>query len=171
MDIIKNREAEVEQDILEQSIIEAKLKKAKKAEKPTVEKKKGQPINFQPASRIPKLDAPDGFKVAWKHNTPENVRRLQYEGWRIANRIEDNMDIQMGNYYKKINDKPISEGESSITHNELIAMLLPDDMAVARKEYYRKETEAQTRAKLSPATNASAFMQNKAQLTSTIEIN
>lgn len=180
MSTIKDRENEAVQDIMEQNVIEDKLAKARKAkkakaalaaEKPTVEKKKGQKVTFVPASRLPKLTAPEGFKVAWKHNTPENVRRLQYEGWDIANRIEHNMDVEMGSYYKKINDKPTTEKESTITHNELIAMLIPEDMAVARREYYREETEKQTRAKLMPEKNASAFMQDKAKLNSTIEIN
>lgn len=181
MSTIKDRENESVQDIIEQSVVEDKLAKARKAKKakaaaiaaeqPIAVKKKGQPVTFVPASRLPKLTAPEGFQVAWKHNTQENVRRLQYEGWEIANRIEHNMDIQMGNYYKKTNDRPVTEKESTITHNELIAMLIPDDMAVARKEYYRNETEKQTRAKLMPEKNASAFMQDKAKLSSTIEIN
>lgn len=164
------KEQQAEQDIIESSLIEKKLA-SKKADKSTAEKKKGQPVNFKPASRIPKLDAPEGFRVAWKHNTPENVRRCQYEGWEIANRIDHNMDVQMGDYYKKINDKPVSETSSNITHNELIAMLIPDEMAEARKEYYRNETEQQTRTKLRPEKTASAFMQDKAKLSSTIEIN
>lgn len=171
MSTIKERERNAEQEIIEQHLIEKKLEKAKKAEKPTAEKKKGQPVNFVPASRLPKLEAPEGFKVAWKHNTPENVRRLQYEGWEVANRIEHEMDVKMGNYYKKINDKPIAAGESTIIHNELIAMLIPEDLAIARKDYYRQETEKQTRSKLMPEKSASAFMQDSAKLTSKIEIN
>lgn len=175
MSTIKDRENAAVQDIIEQDVVEKKIAKAKEAkakadQKPAV-KKKGQPVTFVPASRLPKLTAPEGFKVAWKHNTQENVRRLQYEGWEIANRIEHNMDVEMGSYYKKINDKPVTERESTITHNELVAMLLPDDMATARKEYYRNETEKQTRAKLMPEKSASAFMQDKAKLNSTIEIN
>lgn len=167
---IINKEREIEQDIIESKLIEKKLAR-KKVDKSVVEKKKGQSVSFKPASRIPKLESPEGFKVAWKHNTPENVRRCQYEGWEIANRLEHNMDIKMGDYYRKVNDKPISETSSNITHNELIAMLIPDELALARKEYYRNETEQQTRTKLRPEKTASAFMQDKAKITSTIEIN
>lgn len=173
MSTIKDRENVAVEDILEQNVVEARLakvrKSAKAADKP-VEKKKGQPVNFKPASRIPKLTPPKGFQVAWKENTPENVRRMQYEGWEIANRIEHKMDMDMGDYYRKINDRPGSENSSTITHNELIAMLLPDEMVEARREYYRKETEMQTRTKLMPEKSAGAFMQ-KAEMKTTIEIN
>lgn len=170
MSTMKDREKNVEQDIIEQHLIEEKLAKAKRAEKTPVEKKKGQAVEFRPARRLPKLECPEGFRVAWKHNTPENVRRLQYEGWQVANRIEHNMDIEMGNYYKKINDKPISDTESTIVHNEMIAMLLPEEMAIARAEYHRQETEKQTRAKLRPEDSGSAITKN-AQIKTTMEIN
>lgn len=170
MSTIRDREKNAEQDIIEQLLIEEKLAKAKKADKSPVEKKKGQAVEFKPAQRVPKLDCPEGFRVAWKHNTPENVRRLQYEGWEVANRIDHNMDVQMGNYYKKLNDSPTSEKESTIVHNELIAMLLPEEMAVARSEYHRKETETQTRSKLRPEDSGSPFMK-AAQIKTTMEIN
>jgi len=168
MSTIKDREKIAEQDIIEQHLVEEKLAKAKKAEKSTAEKKKGQKVEFKPAQRVPKLDCPEGFRVAWKHNTPENVRRLQYEGWEVANRIEHDMDVQMGNYYKKLNDSPTSEKESTIVHNELIAMLLPEEMALAREEYHRLETQKQTRSKLKPEETA---FTKAAQITTTLEIN
>jgi len=170
MSIIKEREKIVEQEILEQQAVEEKLAKAKKAEKTLVEKKKGQKVEFKPARRLPELKAPPGFRAAWKSNTLENVRRLQYEGWVTANRLEHNMDVEMGNYYKKLNDRPIAKAESSIVHNELIAMLIPEDMAVAREEYHRQETEKQTRAKLIPEQGGSAIAR-AAQIKTTIEIN
>lgn len=165
------KEKEAEQDILEQNIIEKKLAKASKAEKPTVEKKKGQPVNWKPASRLPKLTAPEGFKPKWAHNTPERVRQLQAEGWEIANRLEHKMDVEMGDYYRKVNDKPGSEASSNITHNEMIAMVAPDEVIAGRKEYHRNETEQQTRTKLQPEKSASAFMQNMAKFKTTMEIN
>lgn len=162
---------QVEQEILEQDIVEKRLARTKKVEKTPVEKKKGQPVNFVPASRLPKIEAPEGYRVAWKHNTPENIRRLLIEGWEIANRIEHGIDMDMGKYYRKMNDKPAAEGESTIQHNELIAMLITDEMAESRKEFYRQETEKQTRTKLQPEKQASAFIRDKAQLTTTMEIN
>lgn len=166
---IKDREKIAEQDIIEQQIVEEKLVKAKKVEK-SAEKKKGSPVTFKPARRLPELNCPKGFKVAWKHNTPENIRRLQYEGWQVASRLEHKMDVEMGNYYKKLNDSPTSEKESIITHNELIAMLLPEEMAEARKEYHRQETEKQTRSKLI-AENSGSAIAKAAQIKTTMEIN
>ena len=168
MSTIKDREKNAEQDIMEQLLVEEKLAKAKKADKSPAEKKKGQAVEFKPAQRVPRLDCPDGFRVAWKHNTPENVRRLQYEGWEVANRIDHNMDVKMGNYYKKLNDSPTSEKESTIVHNELIAMLLPEEMAVAREGYHSQETQKQTRTKLNPKETA---FTRAAQITTTMEIN
>lgn len=172
MSIITERLKSAEQDIKEQQVVESKLAKArtKKVEKPPVEKKKGNNLEFKPARRLPELKCPEGFRVAWKHNTSENIRRLQYEGWIPANRIEHNMDVEMGNYYKKINDRPVAKAESSIVHNELVAMLLPEDMALAREEYHRRETEKQTRSKLRPEDSGSALTR-AAQIKTTIEIN
>lgn len=170
MSTIKEKLKDAEQEILEQQVVEEKLAKAKKVDKTTVEKKKGQKVEFKPARRLPELKGPEGFRVAWKNNTPENVRRLQYEGWVVANRIEHEMDIEMGNYYKKLNDKPLSRTESTIVHNELIAMLLPEEMALAREEYHRSETEKQTRTKLKPENSGSAIAR-AAQIKTTMEIN
>lgn len=167
-----NEERAIEKEITEQVEVEKKLKARKKAEKTTVEKKKGQSVGYVPARRLPKIDAPDGYRPAWKHNTPENVRRYLQEGWIVANRLEHGMDVNMGDYYRKINDKPVSEAESTITHNEMICMLLPEEMAQAREEYYRKETEDQTRAKLRPEDNPrNASIANRAKITTNIEIN
>lgn len=171
MSTIKNREKDAEQEVIEQHLVEKKLAKARKVDKPVIaEKKKGQPVEFIPARRVPKLECPEGFRVAWKHNTPENVRKLQYEGWEIANRVEHNMDIQMGNYYKKINDAPVSKKESTIVHNELIAMLLPEAMAIAREKYHQAETEKQTRSKLRPEEGNTALTR-AAKIKTTMEIN
>lgn len=169
MSTIQDKQAAAAQDILEQSLIEKKLAKAKDVDK-SAEKKKGHAIEFVPARRVPKLECPDGFRVAWKRNTPEDVRKYQYEGWIVANRIEHNMDVQMGNYLKKLNDAPTKESESTITHNELIAMLIPEELAVAREEYHRSETEKQTRSKLRPEDSGSAIAK-MAQIKTTMEIN
>lgn len=170
MSTIREKIIAAEQDIIEQQLVEAKLAKANKADKSPVEKKKGQAVNWKPASRLPKITAPEGFTPAWKANTPENVRKCLQEGWQVANRIEHNMDVDMGNYYKKINDKPATEAESNIIHNELIAMLLPNEAAEARREYHRQETEKQTRAKLRPE-NSGTALTRAAKITTTMEIN
>ena len=99
-------EKEITEEILEQEVVKKKL--SKKAEKKPAEKKKGQPIRWKPASRLPKLTAPEGFVPRWINNTPERVRQAQAEGWEVANRLEHNMDIEMGDYYRKVNDKPVS---------------------------------------------------------------
>lgn len=173
--IVKEQQAIVEQDIREQAEVEKKLTKArKKVDQNPVEKKKGQTVSWRPASRLPKVKAPDGFVASWRQNTPERIRQLQEEGWVVANRIEHNMDVQMGSYYKKLNDKPVSEVESSITHNEMICMILPEDLATARKEYHRQETEKQTRSRLKPEESAArqnAALIKAANITSTLELN
>jgi hypothetical protein len=121
---------------------------------------------------LPKLDAPEGYTVAWKANTQENIRRLRQEGWEVASRLEHNIDTEMGDYYKKVNDSPVSEETSNITHNELIAMVLPEDMAEARRQYYKDETEKQTRSRMM-AENATGYggVVNAAQVKTTVEIN
>lgn len=162
-------EKEITDEVLEQEIVKRKL--SKKADKPTAEKKKGRPINWRPASRLPKLTAPEGFTPRWIENTPERIRQMQSEGWVIANRLEHHMDLEMGDYYKKVNDKPASETTTAITHNEMIAAIMPNDLVEARREYYRNETEQQTRTKLMPEKSASSFIRDMAGLKSKIEIN
>lgn len=142
---------EVTQEIEEQFLVEEKIKSKKQlADKKQhlAEKKKGQPLKWLPSRRLPELKAPDGYRVAWKLNTPENIRRLKNESWEIANRLEHNIDVEMHDYYRKTNDRPGSEKESRIVHNELIAMLIPEEAAKAREEYHREETMKQTRSKI-----------------------
>jgi len=154
---IEDKEKQAEKEITEQLQVEKKLKKVAEEKKvagpKTKSKKKGQPVNFRPARRLPEVNAPDGFVAAWKENSPENVRKCLQEGWEVANRIDHKMDVDMGDYYKKLNDSPTDEKHSTIEHNELICMLLPEEVAEARREYYREETEKQTRAKLRPEDN------------------
>lgn len=175
--IIKEQEKIVEQDIVEQAEVEKKLRKASEdktivEDKKLAEKKKGQKVAFIPARRVPKIDAPEGFVASWKHNTPENVRRLQLEGWQVANRMEHKMDLDMGDYYRKMNDKPVSEQESTIIHNEMICMVLPEDMAEARREYYKNQTEQMTRAKLIPENDPTqAALAKFGSIKTKIEIN
>lgn len=170
---MKDKEAQAVEDVIEQDVIEKKLRDAKqKADKTKIlpaDKKKGQKVAFVPASRLPKLKAPEGYVPAWKANTPENIRRLQIEGWEIANRLEHKMDIEMGNYYRKINDKPVSNKETTIVHNEMIAMLLPVEMAEARKEYYREESSNLLKTKLRPEDEISGFMK-RANIKTNIKI-
>lgn len=169
---MKERLKNAEQEVVEQQLVENKIAKAKvkKADKTPVEKKKGQKVDWKPSSRLPKLNPPKGFVAKWAHNVPERIRQLQDEHWQVANRIEHNMDVPMGDYYKKVNDRPILPSQSTITQNEMIAMLIPEEYADARKEYYRQETEKQTRAKLRPESSGSPLIE-AAQVKSTIEIN
>lgn len=172
MSTIKDRQKNAEQEVLEQQLIEDKLAaRTKKAEKTLpVDKKKGNKVTFKPARRLPALEAPPGFRIAWKHNTPENIRKCQIEGWIPANRIDHKIDVEMGDYYRKLNDSPIAKAQSSVIHNELVAMLLPEEMAIAREEYHRQETETQTRSKLRPEDSGSA-LSKAAKIKTTIEIN
>lgn len=170
---IKEKEQALEKEITEQVEVEKKLtSRRKKADQTkTEEKKKGHRVSYQPARRLPKLNAPEGFVPAWKHNTPEEIRRCQQEGWVIADRNKHKVDLDMGDYYKKINDAPVKDGTSIITHNEMIGMFLPEEIAQARKEYVQKETEDQTRAKLNPHMNAqNRGVAQRANVTTNIEI-
>lgn len=174
MSIIEEKKAI--EELHEQHEIEKKLKKTakkNKAEKTTtVDKKKGQKVGFKPAARLPKIGAPEGFMGAWKLNTPENVRRLQMEGWQVADRNTHNIDMDMSAYYRKVNDKPANEKESTVTHNECIYMVLDDETAEARRQYYREQTEEQTKSKLIPENNATnAAITNAARFKTNIEIN
>lgn len=174
MSILNNREAlaQVEKDIEEQTAIEKKLSRAKRDESLSVGKKKGQKVSWKPANRLPKIAAPDGFVPSWRLNTPENIRRLQGEGWIVANRLEHKMDLEMGDYYQKLNDKPVNAAESSIKHNELICMILPEELAIARREYHEEETRKQTRSKLIPENDLqNSRLARASKMTTTLTIN
>lgn len=168
VNITKEQDRIVE-ELLEQQTVEKKLAKKAKADQP---RKTGQKIRWRPADRIPEYKAPEGFRLKLAANTPERVRQLMHEGWQVANRLEHNIDTDMDSYYKKINDSSSSEKSSVITHNELIAMIIPEEKAVAREEYYKDLTERRTRAKFKPEENTqNADIARRAQVKTTITIN
>lgn len=101
-----------------------------------------KPVRWKPASRTGILKAPDGYRVRWCHDTAENIAKKKAEGWEI---LDTNKfpKASITEYEHLIND---SKGLTStvMKRNELVAMILPDEIAQERKSYYEQETADRT---------------------------
>lgn len=118
----------------------------KSTKKKTIGAKKGKKVNWRPASLLGELEVPDGFRGRWCRNDPENIERKKKEGWVI---LDDTISAKSG----RKNHAPVDglDGgplDGTIRHRELIAMILPEEVAEARSEYFRKETLEKTKSTL-----------------------
>lgn len=107
-------------------------------------------VRWKPASRIGTVKVPEGFRGRWVHNTPDNIAKKEQEHWIVADKSKFPNIVDGSNYIKQVTD---SEGLSKtvLQRNELVFMVIPEDMAKERDEYYRQETEDATQSALSHA--------------------
>ena len=134
------------------------VKSTGKKAKPELKKGKA---SWNPANRLPDLVVPDGMVGRWVRNDPINVNKKLNEGWVFTNKMKtpscrtdtDSVDS--------------TKGISGITINEMVGMVMPKDLAQARREYHERETEARTDAALSPNRNKSALAERSKMITET----
>jgi hypothetical protein len=120
-------------------------KQAVKRQNP--ESKAVKPVRWKPASRLGTISTPEGYRARWVHDTPDNISKKKAEGWEILDKSKF-PKIGGGEYENQVTD---SKGLTStvLKRNELIAMVIPEEMAQERDEYYRRETEDATQSALS----------------------
>lgn len=100
------------------------------------EAKKGTSPGWRPSSVLGTLKARPGFKARWVQNDPARIAKMKAEGW-IVMKPTDNV----GGFE--------SLSESEIVYRDTIGMMLPNDKAEARSEYYRQELKETTKSILS----------------------
>ncbi len=105
-------------------------------------------ISWKPAGRLGDFTTPEGYRARWVHDTPDNIAKKEAEGWIILNKTKFPNLKGGGNYERQVTD---SQGETStvLKRNELVAMILPEEDALARTAYYEQETAERTQSALS----------------------
>lgn len=112
--------------------------------------KKGKKAQFRPASKLGYFNAPDGYVGRWVNAGDQgNMMRKQAEGWEVVN-----MATMPG--FQHINEiirhKEVTEsgglGNGVLRHNEMIAMILPNEMKESRDQYYGNLTKKRTEARI-----------------------
>lgn len=104
-------------------------------------------VSWRPASRTGAVKAPEGYRIRWCHDTPENISKKKTEGWEILDKTKF-PDASVKEFEHQVTD---SNGLSSsiLKRNELVAMVLHEDIAKERDAYHQQETEDRTQAILS----------------------
>lgn len=105
-----------------------------------------KPVRWKPGSRMGKTIKPEGYRLRWCEDTPENISRKKLEGWEILN-TTNFAGLGSSEYEKRSTD---SNGNTStvLKRNELIAMIIPEDLALEREAYFEQETRERTKDSL-----------------------
>lgn len=101
-----------------------------KEEKPV---KKGNP-SWRPHKTLEVRNQRPGMRLRWVNTDPANLEKKQAEGWKFAETTEH--DRAKGVEHGK--------GLGSVKqYRDLVLMEMPEELAVARNEYFQNETKAQ----------------------------
>lgn len=112
--------------------------------------KKGKRVKFTPASKLGYFHAPDGYTPRWVNAKDQgNVAKKLKEGWEPVNKttlpsFEHINEIVAGSDVTESGGL----GKGVLRHNEMVAMIMPDELRESRREYYQGLTDRQLKAKL-----------------------
>lgn len=98
---------------------------------------KATPVKWRPASKQALLKAKNGFTAKWVRNDPADIARYRSEGF-IVMKPSDNV----GGYAEAPAD--VNDGtavSNQIRFRDCIAMMLPNELVEARKEFFRNENK------------------------------
>jgi hypothetical protein len=111
------------------------------------ESKAVKPVRWKPASKLGIVARPEGHRVRWCEDTPQNIAKKKAEGWEILNKAKfpelNNTEFDVSTTDSKGLTNTI------IKRNELVAMIIPEELALERDEYFKQETQNQTKQALS----------------------
>lgn len=106
-----------------------------------------KPVSWKPASRTGVVKAPEGYRIRWCHDVPDNIAKKRLEGWEILDKTKF-PEASVKDFEHQISD---SNGLTSsiLKRNELVAMIIPENMAQEREAYFQQQTEDATQRILS----------------------
>lgn len=101
--------------------------------------KKGK-STWRPAAMLDVNNKPKGYRLRWCDKDPMNIQKKEAEGWIHATSI---------NGFKTEHEHPGKTGDgmplTSVTeYRDMTLMAMPEEIAQARDEYIREQTERQT---------------------------
>lgn len=106
-------------------------------------KPKRAPRSWQPGSRIPSFTPPKGYRARWVRNDTGNISKKLQEGWEVYN-ATNNPSVALSHTGDRL--EAGTQGTSELRINELVAMVIPEDVAVLRDEHYESLRKDQMRA-------------------------
>ena len=111
------------------------------------ESKAVKPVKWKPGSRLGTALCPKGYRMRWCEDTPENIEKKKSDRWEILDKTKF-PDLGSSEFDRRVTD---SEGltKSILKRNELVAMIMPEEVAQARDEYHREQTRLNTQQALS----------------------
>jgi hypothetical protein len=113
-------------------------KKELPVKKPTIPWKAARLLDVPKELQIP------GFRARWcTDNKPGNIRKKQSEGWEFKKISKEKMEKLMG--VPTLEDGKALDGIVRV--REMVLMYMPEEMALARAEYYRSRGETATKSK------------------------
>lgn len=95
---------------------------------------KGTPPGWKPASQLPRLKAPAGWTAKW--SAPNKLTERLSEGWKIM-KPSDNKGEEILNI--DVND--VGSLTGALRYRDLVAIMLPKELKLARDEYHRNENK------------------------------
>ncbi len=102
-------------------------------------KKKGR-SSWKPASMLTVVDKPEGYRTRWVSKDSLNMQRKKAEGWLMANEI--NGTEATHEHPDKMGDgRPLTSVKE---YRDMVLMVLPEEIAKERDEYFREKTDKQT---------------------------
>ena len=107
-------------------------------------KKKGTRPSWQPAPKVAKIEAPNNGRPRWCDPNPANIQKKQAEGWQFLNKTTSPGTFKDTNGMNKDIHSNSGLG-SEIVNREMVAMFLPEELALARDEYHREKTMRRTK--------------------------
>lgn len=123
-------------------------KETKTVRKTTEKAAKGKKVSWRPSTRLGRVHLPANMKgkyrTRWVKGTPDRVAQMQEEGWMLVNDT-----VAKG--VQAPTDKEVTDGanlDSALRKREMVAMVIPEELAEARDKFYKEETEKQTQGVL-----------------------
>lgn len=118
--------------------------------------------SWEPARALNLVKKDAGFRYRWASADPANLEKKQAEGWEFASGPE-------------VHDRPkgVEHGKqigSLKQYRDVVLMRIPEDMARARDEYMRTQTDAQTKG-ITKRLKNNVARQGDATVTGSVQIN
>ncbi len=109
--------------------------------------KKGKPT-WRPAAKLDVESKLHGYRLRWVDKDPMNVRKKSDEGWVPVNGTNGKVE--------HVQTDDISDGKSLDTvtqYKEVVLMALPEELGLARDQYFEEKTKRQTAGRANDMAN------------------
>jgi hypothetical protein len=135
-----------------------------------VKKKGSKPREFKFASDMGKLEVPEGYVGRWCSKEEKNLMKKEAEGWEYVNKTNCPSAIRREELGLGSQVKDGSNMGGALQYREMVAMMLPEDLAESRREQIKHKTEMNTKAKILASDAKRALGQHSDKFKPSIQI-